>query len=153
MERRSPDSDDGRIGEILVVDDNEANLLAVQVALAEFATRLVSVQSGEEALRALLKRDYALVLLDVQMPGMDGFEAARLIRARERSSRTPIIFITAFHRDDDEVLKAYELGAVDFLFKPIVPEILKAKVAVFVSLEEQFRELKRQGKLIRQHEQ
>lgn len=153
MERTSPDSDDGPFGDILVVEDNDANLLAVQVALAEFATRLVPVKSGEEALRVLLKRDFALVLLDVQMPGMDGFDTARLIRARDRSSRTPIIFLTAFHRDDAEILKAYDLGAVDFLFKPIVPEILRAKVAVFVSLEEKVRELERQSELIRQHEQ
>src|ERR1700710_1098268 len=108
--------------DILVVDDNPKNLVAIQTALGDLGARVQRAQSGSEALRLLLERDYALILLDVKMPTMDGFETARLIRARRRSAHTPIIFITASDRDDAEILAAYELGAVDFLFKPIVPE-------------------------------
>src|SRR4029079_15215979 len=113
-----------------VVDDNPNNLLAVEVALGELAGSLVKARSGEDALRALLRQDFALILLDVQMPAMDGFETARLIRSRGRSRHTPIIFITAYNKDDTYILRGYELGAVDFLFKPIVPEVLRTKVGV-----------------------
>src|SRR6185312_8983700 len=114
--------------------------------------RVQRAQSGSEALRLLLERDYALILLDVKMPTMDGFETARLIRARRRSSHTPIIFITAYDRDDAEILAAYELGAVDFLFKPIVPEVLRAKATVFVELQLRTAEVARQAEQIREHE-
>jgi signal transduction histidine kinase len=125
---------------ILVVDDDPRNLLAVQATLGE-EHELVLAQSGSDALRLLLERDFAVVLLDVMMPNMDGFETARLIRARERSRDTPIIFVTA-HRDDDEkVREGYALGAVDFLFKPVVTEVLSAKVSVFVALQERTRKL------------
>ncbi|HWO09506.1 MAG TPA: response regulator [Polyangiaceae bacterium] len=137
--------------DILVVDDTPENLTAIEVALDELNYRLVKAQSGKEALRRLLKQDFALILLDVQMPGMTGFETARLIRARDRSRQVPIIFITAYDRDDEEVLEAYRLGAVDFLFKPIQPEILKAKASVFVELSRRTQEVERQAEQIRAH--
>ena len=138
--------------DILVVDDNPKNLVAIETALGELGARVQRAQSGSEALRLLLEHDFALILLDVKMPTMDGFEAARLIRARKRSSHTPIIFITAYDRDDAQILAAYELGAVDFLFKPIVPEVLRAKAAVFVELQSRTAEVARQAELIREHE-
>src|SRR3954468_20698434 len=121
--------------DILVVDDNPANVVAIEAALGELGARVARAHSGGEALRILLERDFALILLDVKMPTMDGFETARMIRARKRSSHTPIMFITAHDRSDSEVLAAYVLGAVDFLSKPVVPEVLRAKVAVFVELQ------------------
>ena len=138
--------------DILVVDDNPNNLVAIETALGELGARVQRAQSGSEALRLLLEHDFALILLDVKMPTMDGFETAKLIRARRRSSHTPIIFITAYDRDDAEILAAYELGAVDFLFKPIVPEVLRAKAAVFVELQLRTAEVARQAEQIREHE-
>ena len=138
--------------DILVVDDNPANLIAVEAALGELGGRMVRAHSGSEALRLLLAQDFALILLDVKMPTMDGFETARLIRARRRSSHTPIIFVTAHGRDDSEVQAAYQLGAVDFLFKPIVPEVLRAKASVFVELQSRTAEVARQAEQIREHE-
>ena len=146
-----PGSVDTRPSDILVVDDTPENLTAIEVALDDLDYRLVKVQSGKEALRRLLRQDFALILLDVQMPGMTGFETARLIRARDRSRHVPIIFITAYDRDDAEVLEAYRLGAVDFLFKPIQPEILKAKASVFVELSRRTQEVERQAEQIRAH--
>ncbi|HET8937639.1 MAG TPA: response regulator [Polyangiales bacterium] len=138
--------------DILVVDDNPNNLVAIETALGELGARVQRAQSGSEALRLLLEHDFALILLDVKMPTMDGFETAKLIRARRRSSHTPIIFITAYDRDDSEILAAYELGAVDFLFKPIVPDVLRAKAAVFVELQLRTAEVARQAEQIREHE-
>jgi signal transduction histidine kinase len=146
-----PGSTDGRPCDILVVDDTPENLTAIEVALDDLDYRLVKVQSGKEALRRLLRQDFALILLDVQMPTMSGFETARLIRARDRSKHVPIIFITAYDRDDAEVLEAYRLGAVDFLLKPIQPEILKAKASVFVELQRRTQEVERQAQQIRAH--
>lgn len=119
---------------VLLVDDTPGNLLALEVVLDGQGHHLVMAASGEEALRLMLDQDFAVVLLDVRMLGLDGFETARLIRARERSRRTPIIFLTA--GDSDEVLsnEAYTLGAVDFLVKPLRPETLRAKVAGFAAL-------------------
>jgi signal transduction histidine kinase len=139
-------------GDILVVDDNPRNLIAIEAALAGLDQRMIKASSGREALRHLLKGDPAVVLLDVQMPSMDGYETARLIRSRQRTRHLPIIFITAYDRDDQEVLAAYKLGAVDFLFKPIVPEILQAKVSVFVALRQRAIEVARQSALLRDHE-
>src|SRR5262249_10876394 len=109
-------------------------------------------RSGEEALRRLLDDDFAVILLDVQMPGMDGFETARLLRGRERSRHTPIIFVTAHEAERLVIEKAYELGAVDFLVKPLIPVVLRAKVAVFVELYEKTREIRRQANELRQRE-
>jgi two-component system, sensor histidine kinase len=141
-----------RAMDVLVVDDNRLNLVALEVALAETDVNVVQAQSGDAALRMLLDRDFALILLDVQMPTLDGFETAKLIRQRARTRNTPIIFVTAHDRADADVLRAYELGAVDFLTKPIVPEVLRAKVVVFVNLRRQHLEVERQARLLREHE-
>ncbi|MBO6937103.1 MAG: response regulator [Deltaproteobacteria bacterium] len=136
---------------ILAVDDNPANLLAVEAALGDLSDGLVTAGSGREALRLLLDRDFAVVLLDVKMPTMDGFETAELIRSRPRSRHLPIIFVTAYGRDETAMLRGYDLGAVDFLYKPIVPEILRAKVEVFVELQRQAARLQAMER--RSHEQ
>lgn len=137
--------------DILVVDDRPENLMAVRAALSNLDCRLVEVQSGLDALRRLLEQDFALILLDVQMPTMDGFEAAKLIRSRERSRHVPIIFVTAFNPEPAEVLEAYSLGAVDFLMKPIQPEILRAKTSVFVELQRRTAQVQRQAGRIAAH--
>lgn len=118
---------------ILLVDDDEANLLSLTATLESLGQEMVLARSGEEALRQLLEQDFAAILLDVKMPGMDGLETAEMIRNRKRSKSTPILFLTGF-RNDDHLFRGYDLGAVDFLFKPIVPEVLRSKVAVFVEL-------------------
>jgi PAS domain S-box-containing protein len=128
---------------LLLVDDDEANLLSLQATLEDLVDELVLAQSGEEALRCLLETDFAAILLDVKMPGMDGFETAAMIRNRRKSQTTPILFLTAF-RGDDHLFRGYDLGAVDFLFKPISPEVLRSKVTVFV-------ELARNAALLRQN--
>jgi PAS domain S-box-containing protein len=143
---------------ILLVDDQPKNLVALEAMLSDLEVRLVTADSGTAALRCLLEDEFAVILLDVMMPEMDGFTTAELIRQRDRSRNTPIIFITALSRSETNVFKGYSLGAVDYLFKPIVPEILRSKVAVFVELfrrtlqlEEQKRELQhlsRQNELI-----
>src|SRR5262245_57755023 len=119
---------------ILLVDDHPANLLALRAVLEDMGHHLVDAHSGEEALRLLLQEDFAVVLLDVQMPGLDGFEVAKRLRARERSRHTPVIFLTAYETDRGRLEQAYALGAVDYLVKPLIPVILRAKVAVFVEL-------------------
>ncbi|MBE9180452.1 response regulator [Oculatella sp. LEGE 06141] len=130
---------------ILLVDDHPENLLALEAVLGGLGGNLVKAHSGEEALRCLLHQDFAVILLDVQMPGMDGFETATLIRSRERSRYTPIIFLTAFSTSENMVFKGYSLGAVDYLLKPIEAEILLSKVSVFVELFEKAQEIKRQA--------
>jgi signal transduction histidine kinase len=140
------------VGEILAVDDSLANLLAIEAALGEFGAHVVKTQSGADALRRLLTQDFALILLDVQMPIMDGFQTARMIRERQRNRETPIIFVTAHHREHADVLRAYELGAVDFLFKPIVPEILRAKASVLLALQRRTAEVAIQARLLREQE-
>jgi signal transduction histidine kinase len=122
---------------ILVIDDVPANLVAMEIALAPLDREVVGVTSGMAALGQLLERDFSLVLLDVQMPGMNGFETATMIRARERSRHLPIIFVTAYRDDREAERRAYQLGAVDFLFKPIETEIVVAKATVFVTLHDQ----------------
>jgi PAS domain S-box-containing protein len=130
---------------VLLVDDHLENLLALEAILEGLGQHLVKAQSGEEALRCLLNQDFAVILLDVQMPGMDGFETATLIRHRPRSQHTPIIFLTAYSTSDKQMFKGYSLGAVDYLFKPIEPEILTSKVSVFVDLFKKTEEVKRQA--------
>ena len=132
--------------DILLVDDRPENLLALEALLANHPGKLVKAQSGQDALRRLLEQDFAAILMDVQMPGMDGFETAQYVRKRERSRHTPIIFITAFDRSEAVVAKGYSVGAVDFLFKPIVPQVLQAKVAAFVELFRKTEEVKRQSR-------
>ena len=120
--------------EILLVDDRPENLLALEAILEPLGHKLVRAQSGEEALRAVLKHDFAVILLDVQMPGMNGFEVARIVKSRERTRHIPIIFLTAISKEDEYVFTGYSVGAVDYLFKPFQPEILRSKVAALVDL-------------------
>ncbi len=130
---------------VLIVDDQASNLLALEATLAGNGLNLVRARSGEEALLRVLDHDFAVILLDVQMPGMDGFEAAALIRERDRSKQTPIIFLTAFQSSEGQVFQGYALGAVDYLSKPIVPAVLRSKVGVFVELFEKTEQVKRQA--------
>jgi signal transduction histidine kinase len=130
--------------DVLLVDDHEENLLALEAILVDPLYNLVRASSGNAALREVLKRDFALILLDVHMPDLDGYETAELIRTRERSRETPIIFLTANYRTDAHVFRGYSVGAVDYLFKPFSPEILQSKVAVFVELFLKREALKRQ---------
>ncbi|MEJ7602295.1 MAG: response regulator [Kofleriaceae bacterium] len=126
---------------ILVVDDTPANLVAAEAALDPLNRQIVMASSGHDALGHLLEKDFALVILDVHMPEMDGFETARWIRSRERTQHLPIIFMTAQDHDEASVLRAYELGAVDFLHKPFLAEVLRAKAQVFVTLKERTEQL------------
>ena len=141
---------------ILLVDDQPSNLLALESILADTGENLVRAESGSAALRQLLHNDFAVVLLDVQMPDLDGFETAALIRERDRSRDTPIIFLTALSRSETNVFRGYELGAVDYIFKPFHPDILRSKVAVFVELFRKREQFKRQalelGRLSRQNQ-
>ncbi|QJX01636.1 response regulator [Alcanivorax sp. IO_7] len=125
---------------ILVVDDHRENLVAME-ALLEEGRNLVMAQSGNEALALALKHDFALVLLDVQMPEMDGFEVAQLMRRNRKTRHIPIIFVTAISKEQRYVFKGYETGAVDYLFKPVDEQILDAKVNVFLELDRQRRKL------------
>jgi signal transduction histidine kinase len=121
---------------ILVVDDDQRNLKVLQELLRDSGTDLVLADSGEQALRCVLKSDFAVILLDARMPGVDGFETARLIRERPRSRHTPIIFLTGAYEDLPSMFRGYEVGAVDYIIKPLVPEVLKSKISVFVELYE-----------------
>lgn len=135
---------------ILLVDDRTENLLALESILGDLGHKLVMAHSGVEALKFLLQQEFAVILLDVQMPGLDGFETAELIRGRERSQHTPIIFLTALDRSDARVFKGYSVGAVDFLFKPFMPDILRSKVAVFVDLFRKTQTVQRQAEELEQ---
>jgi len=138
---------------ILLVDDRLENLLALEAILDAPDYNLVRAYSGSQALKHLLVNDFAVILLDVQMPGLDGFETAALIRKRKKSHHIPIIFITAISKDERYVYKGYSIGAVDYIFKPLEPEILLSKVAVFVELFKVNRQVKLQAELLRQIEQ
>ncbi len=142
--RMNPTTDhpDANRVNILLVDDQPANLLALEAILEPLHQNLVRASSGDEALRRLLETDFAVILLDVQMRGLNGFETAQLIRSRERSRHTPIIFLTAYESPDFTAAQAYTLGAVDYLVKPLVPDILRAKVAVFVELAQKTERLR-----------
>src|SRR6478752_4245536 len=129
---------------ILLVDDVPEKLLSIAVILEELGQTVVCVNSGGEALRQLLTQDFAVILLDVNMPDMDGFETAALIRQRKRSEHTPIIFLTAFP-DDAYVDRGYKLGAVDYMLTPVVPDVLRAKVSVFVELFRMTQQVKQQA--------
>src|SRR5579872_4463407 len=137
---------------LLLVDDDRDNLLALQAILDPLKENLILAESGLEALRLCLDNDFAAILLDVRMPDMDGFETASLIRSRRRSKHTPILFLTAY-RSDEQLFRGYDLGAVDFLFKPIVPEVLQSKVKVFVELSRSERLLERQAEQLALAEQ
>jgi PAS domain S-box-containing protein len=138
--------------DILIVDDRAENLLALEAILEPLRQRLVRASSGEEALRRLLERDFAVILLDVQMPGMNGFETARLIKSRERTKYIPIIFLTAISKEEAYVFEGYSVGAVDYLFKPFQPEILRSKVAAFVDLYVRQRDVAAKEALLRESE-
>lgn len=119
---------------VLLVDDDPWKITAIKSALEGLDIEIITVNSGKEALRTLLAKDFAMILLDVNMPIMDGFETASFIRSRPRSEHLPILFITAGHIDDEERLRGYEIGAVDYIYSPVMPQILRAKVAVFADL-------------------
>jgi signal transduction histidine kinase len=130
------------LAKILLVDDEPKSLFALRELLSTLGQNLMVAESGEEALRLALNNDFAVILLDVRMPGIDGFETARLIRGRERSRLTPIIFLTAAADETASMFRGYEVGAVDYLMKPVVPEVLKSKVAVFVELHRKSERLR-----------
>ncbi|MBI3146286.1 MAG: response regulator [Pseudogulbenkiania sp.] len=125
---------DGVPASVLLVDDNPAKLTALATVIADMGLDVATATSGREALRLLLQRDFAVILLDVKMPEMDGFETASLIHGRPKSAHTPIIFVTAEASTDSESIRGYTSGAVDYIFSPIVPEVLRAKIRVFVDL-------------------
>src|ERR1700694_3556552 len=128
---------------ILVVDDDATKRFALKTILAPLGETVVEASSGADGLRQLLRQEFAVILLDVRMPAMDGFETAQLIRQRPRSELTPIIFVTALDQAETDMGRGYDLGAVDFVFAPVVPAILRAKVAVFVELYKAQLELRR----------
>jgi PAS domain S-box-containing protein len=130
---------------VLLVDDDERNLLAVQ-SILEDVGEVVSARSGEEALRHLLKGEFAVILLDVYMPGMDGYETARLIREREQTKGIPIVFLSAVNKEAEHLLRGYSMGAVDYVFKPVDPVVLRSKVAVFVDLFAKTKEIERKAR-------
>jgi PAS domain S-box-containing protein len=137
---------------LLLVDDRPENLLALEALLEPLGQELVRAGSGEEALRHLLHEEFAAILLDVQMPGMDGFQTAELIKQRERTRHMPILFLTAISKDAEHVFRGYDTGAVDYLMKPFDPHILRAKVAVFVELWQKTAELRRRDALLAEQE-
>jgi PAS domain S-box-containing protein len=138
--------------EILMVDDRPENLLALEAILEPLGQRLVRANSGEEALRKLMQHDFAVVLLDVQMPGMNGFETAQLIKSRERTRYIPIVFLTAISKEEEYVFRGYQMGAVDYISKPFQPDILRAKVMVFVDLHIKQKRIAEQEAMLRQGE-
>ena len=140
---------DGFKVNILLVDDREDKLLALEAVLGSLDQNIVKARSGKEALRLLLKQEFAVILLDVSMPGMDGFETASLIRQRVNSEHTPIIFVTAMGNSENHISRGYSLGAVDYILAPIVAEILRTKVSVFVELHRNTEFIRRQTEQLR----
>ena len=140
---------DARPAKILMVDDRPENLLALEAILSGLGHELVKAHSGEEALKRLLVEDFALILLDVQMPGMDGFETATHVKQRERTRHIPIVFLTAIDGEAHQAFRGYAAGAVDYLSKPFDPWVLRAKVGVFIELFERRRELAEQAESLR----
>jgi len=134
---------------ILLVDDRRENLLALEGILKSLNENLVKASSGSEALKYLLRNEVAVILLDVEMPDMDGFQTATLVREREKTRHTPIIFLTAISKSDVHVSQGYSLGGVDYIFKPFAPDVLKSKVAAFVQMFKQRREAQRQSTLLK----
>ncbi len=135
---------------ILMVDDHPENLIALDAILDDMGCNLLKANSGNEALALLLKHDVALVLLDVQMPGMDGFEVAELMRKSSKTKMVPIIFVTAISKEAKYVARGYGVGAIDYMFKPLSPEILQHKARFFLDLDMQKRRL--EEKLRKSHE-
>jgi two-component system, sensor histidine kinase len=135
---------------LLLVDDRAENLLALEAILEPLGQNLIRATSGPEALKHVLATEFAAILLDVQMPGMNGFEVAEIIKSREKSRTIPIIFLSAISKEDAYVFKGYSMGAVDYVFKPFNPDVLRSKVAVFVDLYLKQREIQRQADLLRE---
>ena len=133
---------------ILLVDDDARSLVATEVVLSELKQNTIKAKSGKEALRMILEHEFAVILLDVKLPDMDGFQIAEFIRQHKRSRNTPIIFMTAYGRDELMISRGYSLGAVDYIFKPIIPEILRAKVAVFIRLYATTAQLRETSRLL-----
>ncbi|HVF41236.1 MAG TPA: hybrid sensor histidine kinase/response regulator [Gemmatimonadaceae bacterium] len=133
---------------LLLVDDRPENLLALEAILEPLSQILICAHSGEEALKAVLQHDFAAILLDVQMPEMNGFDAAQIIKSREKSRFIPIIFLSAINKEDAYVFKGYSMGAVDYVFKPFNPDVLRSKVAVFVDLYLKQQQIKEQAELL-----
>ena len=155
--RRPPDGEetnreDRRVN-ILLVDDTPENLVALEAVLSDLGQNLVKARSGEEALRLLLRGEFAVILLDVNMPGINGFETAELIRQRKSTEHIPIIFVSAISTSDTHLFKGYSLGAVDYIFTPVIPEVLRSKVTVFVELLKKTEETKRQAEQLRELEE
>ena len=141
---KPPVADDGP-PRVLVVDDDEKNLLAISTVLEDIG-EVVVARSGEEALRHLLKGEFAVILLDVYMPGMDGYETAQVIREREQTKGIPIVFLSAVNKEAQHLIRGYSMGAVDYVFKPVEPIVLRSKVAVFVDLFAKTREIERKAR-------
>ena len=137
---------------VLLVDDTEENLVALEAILEPLDENLIRAGSGEDALRALLVHDIAVILLDVQMPGLDGFETAALIKQREKTRSIPIIFLTAISKEEHHIFRGYSRGAVDYLTKPFDPEVLRSKVAAFIELHRKNERLRRQEELVSERE-
>src|SRR4051812_8000785 len=137
----TPEADRARV---LLVDDDERNLLAVANVLEDLG-EVVLARSGEEALRHLLKGEFAVILLDVYMPGMDGYETAQIIRSRDQSKGIPIVFLSAVNKEAEHLLRGYSMGAVDYVFKPVDPVVLRSKVTVFVELFAKTKEIERKA--------
>jgi signal transduction histidine kinase len=148
----APPAIDDRVN-ILLVDDQPANLVALEAMLQSLGQNLIKADSGREALKWLLTHDFAVILLDVKMPEMDGFETAELIRQRDKSRHTPILFLTAADNTPTQAVRGYAVGAADYLVKPVVPEFVRSKVAVFVELAKKTELLRRQAKLLAESEQ
>ena len=140
------------MAKVLLVDDRPENLLALEAILEPLGETLVYASSGEDALRQLLRHDVAVILLDVQMPDLDGFETAHLIKQRERTRHVPIIFVTAISKEEEQVFRGYSAGAVDYVYKPFNPDVLRSKVAVFIELHEKNEQLRRQAEQLKEQE-
>ncbi|MDB5900783.1 MAG: putative histidine kinase, atypical hybrid, partial [Ramlibacter sp.] len=133
---------------ILIVDDEPRNLTVLESVLDDPEYRLVRANSGDEALLALMAEDFAVLVLDVRMPGMTGFELAQMIKERKKTARIPIIFLTAYYNEDQHILEGYTSGAVDYLHKPVNPSVLRSKVAVFAELHRKGRALEAANHLL-----
>ena len=147
-----PSADQSGRANILLVDDRPENLLALEALLEPLGANLVRANSGDEALKRILAQEFAVILLDVQMPGLNGFETAKLIKAREKSRYIPIIFLTAISKDEQFVFEGYSVGAVDYMFKPFPPDVLRSKVAVFIDLHRKQEQIKEQEQKLRESE-
>ena len=144
-DERSEDRTGAERPRVLLVDDDERNLLAIATVLEDLGD-VVLARSGEEALRHLLKGEFAVILLDVYMPGMDGYETAQIIRSRDQTKGIPIVFLSAVNKEAEHLLRGYSMGAVDYVFKPVDPIILRSKVAVFVDLFAKTKEVERKAR-------